>query len=319
MNTLSFRSFRRAGALAAAAFTFTACSDATGPLDMSPEQVQAIGELLATEIGSGALQLNGADAMGNVGTPSLSVQRRPFGNLGGLALNIQGTRPRLQTVDTECGVPSQNPPTDLDEDQIPDNLMITFALPACRFVDATGSFDLTGVMHITDGQPTPGMAFNLSLDDFRVTFNTQDVDGFVRRDGMTSVAASASGLTQTVSWLESAQIQGFPTVGADIDWSASFASTGGSITPGMPLPDGVYLVNGNFEYRQAGRSASFTIATVEELIYSAECAFGVADGTYAAPFSAGKVQVMGRNDGDRGYAEVTYSACEVASVVFVAS
>jgi hypothetical protein len=187
-------------------------------------------------------------------------------------------------------------------------------------VQETGSFDLTGVMRITDSQPgTPGMAFNLSLDDFRVTFNTQELNGFVRRDGLTAIGATANGLTQTVSWLESAQIEDFPTVGADIDWSASFAATGGSITPGMPLPDGVYLVNGNFEYRQAGRSAGFTITTVEELIYSAECAFGVADGTYASPFADGKVRVTGRNDGDRGYAEVTYSACEVATVVFIAS
>ena len=319
MNTFSFRFFRRAGSFTAAALTFAACSDSTGPLDMSPEQVQAIGEVLATEIESGALQLRAPDAMGSIGAPSFSVQRRTFGNVGGLALNIQGTRPRFETVDPECGVLSQNPPTDVDEDQIPDNLTITFALPACRFSDETGSFDLTGVMRITDSQPTPGMAFNLALDDFRMTFNTQDLNGFVRRDGLTAVSASASGLTQTVSWLESAQIQGLPTIGADIDWSASFAATGGSITPGMPLPDGVYLVNGNFEYRQGGRSAAFTITTVEELIYSAECASGVADGTYASPFSAGKVRVMGRNDGDRGFAEVTYSACEIASVVFVAS
>lgn len=320
MNTLSYRSVRRAGTLTAAALTLAACSDSTAPLDMSPEQVQAIGEVLATEIGSGALQLTATNAIGNLGTPSFSVQRRSFGNVGGLALNIQGTRPRLQTVDPECGVLSQNPPTDVDEDQIPDNLTITFALPACRFSDATGSFDLTGVMRITDSQPgTAGMAFNLALDDFRMTFDTQELDGFVRRDGLTAVSASATGLTQTVSWLEAAQIQGLPTIGADIDWSASFAATGGSITAGMPLPDGVYLVNGNFEYRQGGRSAAFTITTVEELIYSAECAFGVADGTYASPFADGKVRVMGRNDGDRGFAEVTYSACEIASVVFVAS
>jgi hypothetical protein len=287
---------------------------------MSPEQVQAIGELLATEIQSGAMQLTAPGAMGNVGTPSFSVQRRTVGSLGGLALNIQGTRPRFQQVDPECGVPSQDPATDTDEDLIPDNLTITFAIPACRFLTETGSFDLTGTMRISDGQlGVPGMAFNLALDNFRVTFNTTEINGFVRRDGLTSVSATASGLTQTVSWLESAQIEDFPTVGADVDWSASFASTGGSITPGMPLPDGVYLVNGNFEYRQGGRSAAFTITTVDELLYSAECAFGVADGTYTAPFTEGRVRVLGRNDGDRGFAEITYSACEIASVVFIAS
>jgi hypothetical protein len=320
MNTLSFRSFRLAGTLTAAALTFAACSDSTGPLEISPEQLQAIGEALAAQVEGGAMQLTAPEAMGSVGAPSFSVQRRTFGDVGGLALNIQGTRPRLQTVDTECGVPSQDPPTDVDQDQIPDNLTITFALPACRFVDVSGSFDLTGVMRITDEQPgQAGVAFNLALDDFRVTFNMDDLSGFVRRDGLTSVSASISGLSQTVSSIETAQIQGFPTVGADLDWSATFSATGGSITPGMPLPDGVYLLNGNFEYREGGRSAAFTITTVEGLMYSAECAAGVANGSYSSPFTAGKVRVTGRSDGDRGFAEVTYSACEVATVVFVAS
>lgn len=323
MKPFSSRSIPRAATLTVAALTFAACGDSTAPLEVSPEQLQAIGEALSFEIQSGAQQLTAPDAMGSVGAPSFSVQPRSIGNVGGLALNIQrmaGSRPRLQTVDTGCGVPSQNPPTDTDQDQIPDNLTITFALPACRFVEATGSFDLTGIMRITDGQPgTAGMAFNLALDNFRLTFNTQDLSGFVRRDGLTSVAASTNGLAQTVSWLESAEISGFPAIGVDIDWSASFASVGGSITPGMPLPDGVYLVNGTFDFRQAGRGASFSITTVEELLYSAGCAAGVAEGTVASPFTAGKVRVIGRNDGDRGYAEVTYADCAVATVVFVAS
>ncbi|MGQ0714132.1 MAG: hypothetical protein ACT4PJ_10415 [Gemmatimonadaceae bacterium] len=323
MKTLTSRSIPRAATVTVAALTFAACSDSTAPLDVSPEQLQAIGEVLSTEIQSGVQQLTAPAAMGSVGAPSFSVQRRTFGNVGGLSLSVQRsahTMPRLQVVDTECGVPSQNPPTDTDQDQIPDNLSITFSLPACRFVEQNGSFDLTGVMRITDTQPgTAGMAFNLALDNFRLTFDTPDLDGFVRRDGLTTVAASANGLVQTVSWLESAQLEGLPTIGADIDWSASFASLGGSITPGMPLPDGVYLVNGTFEYRQAGRSASFSIATVDELIYSAACAAGVAQGTMASPFTSGTVRIAGRNDGDRGYAQVTFADCAIATVVFVAS
>jgi hypothetical protein len=135
---------------------------------------------------------------------------------------------------------------------------------------------------------------------------------------MTSVLADQSGLSQTVSWLESAQLSGYPTLGADIDWSATFAAAQGStITTGEPLPDGVYTPNGSFEYRQGGRTAQFTITTVEPLQYSAECAAGVAAGTAWSPFTAGVVRVAIRNDGNLGFAEVTYLDCNEASVLYV--
>ena len=95
-----------------------------------------------------------------------------------------------------------------------------------------------------------------------------------------------------MSWLESAQITGLPTIGADVDWSATFAAAeGGTITHGEPLPDGAYQANGSLEFRQGPRSAHFTVTTVEPLQYSAECAAGVVEGTTLAPFSSGKVRV----------------------------
>lgn len=320
--TLSSRSFTRAGALTLAALTFAACSDSTAPLDVSPEQLEAIGQTMALEIESGVLQLTAQDAMGTVDAPAFSVQRRTPGNLGGAAFNLQrvaGHPISLQVVDPECGVPSQNPPTDSDADQVPDNLTITFALPACRFVSETGSFELTGVIRVTDPLPgTAAMAFTMALDNFRFTFSGAEGSGFVRRDGLTSVVATQTGLSQTVSWLESAQFTGFPTLGADIDWSATFAAAqGGTITPGEPLPDGVYQPNGSFEFRQGNRSASFTVTTVVPLQYSAACAAGVVAGTALAPFSSGKVRVAVSNDGDMGYAEVTYVDCNEASVLYV--
>lgn len=319
--TLSSYSIRRVSALSLAALTFVACSDSTAPLDVSPAQLEVIGETMATEIESGVLQLTAQDAMGTVDAPQFSIQRRTPANVGGVAFNIQraGQYPSFQVVDPECGVLSQNPPTDSDADQVPDNLTITFALPACRFVSENGSFDLTGTIRVSDPLPgTAAAAFNMALDNFRFTFAGTDMSGYVRRDGMTSVAASASGLSQAVSWLESAQITGYPSLGADIDWSATFAAAQGStITAGEPLPDGVYNPNGSFEYRQAGRSAQFTITTVEALQYSAECAAGVVAGTVLSPFTAGKVRISVRNDGNMGFAEVTYLGCDAASVLYV--
>ena len=317
----SSKFIRRASTISLAALTFAACSDATAPLDVSPEQLEVIGQTMAVEIESGVAQLTAGDAMATVDAPQFSIQRRTPANVGGVAFNIQraGQYPSLQVVDPECGVLSQNPPTDSDADQVPDNLSITFAVPACRFVGENGSFDLTGVIRVSDPLPgTAGMAFNMALDNFRVTFSGIEGSGFVRRDGMTSVGASASGLSQTVSWLESAQLQGYPTLGADIDWSATFAAAqGSSITTGQPLPDGVYTINGTFEYRQGGRSARFAVTTVESLQYSAECAASVAEGLAWSPFTAGTVRVAMQNDGNLGFAQITYSDCGEATVVYV--
>ena len=320
--TLSSRSLRRAGVATLATLALAACSDSTAPLDISPEELESIGYSMAIQLESGALQLTAQDAMGTIDAPALSVQRRlPSTRFPTLSLNRAAGHPvSLQMVDPECGVPSQNPPTDSDGDQVPDNLTITFALPACRVVGETGSFDLTGIVRVSDPLPgTAAVAFNMALDNFRVTFSGIEGSGYVRRDGLTSVLATQTGLSQSVSWLESAQITGFPRIGADVDWTATFAAAqGGTITPGQPLPDGAYQVNGSMEFRQGDRSAHFTVTTIDPLQYSAECAAGVVAGTALAPFSSGEVHVAVRNDGNLGYAEVTYVDCNEASVVYVA-
>jgi hypothetical protein len=319
--TLSSRSLRRASAFALAAVTLAACSDTTAPLDVSPEQLEVIGLAMATEIEGGVTQLTAQQAMNGVELPQFSVQRRAPGGISGLALNLQGAKsPSFQVVGTECGVMSQNPPTDSDADAVPDNLTITFSLPACRFIEENGTFDLTGMLRVTDPAPgTAGMAFNMALDNVRFTFTTAELSGYVRRDGLTAVSASQTGLSQTVSGLESAQLDGYPSLGVDVDWAATFAAAQGStITHGEPLPDGTYNVNGSMEYRQGGRSAHFNITTVEALEYSAECAAAVAEGLVWSPFIAGVVRVAVRNDANIGFAQITYTDCNEATVVYVA-
>ncbi|HJU67910.1 MAG TPA: hypothetical protein VJ650_06635 [Gemmatimonadaceae bacterium] len=319
--TLSSRSLRRASALTLAALTLVACSDSTAPLDVSPEQLEVIGQAMATEIESGITQLSAQDAMNGLEIPQFSVQRRAPGGISGLSLSLQGVRsPSFQAVGSECGVFSQNPPTDSDADQVPDNLTITFSLPACRFVEENGTFDLTGVIRVTDPAPgTAAMAFNMSMDNVRFTFVADELSGYVRRDGLTAVSVSQTGLSQTVSGLESAELNGYPSLGVDVDWSATFAAAQGStITHGQPLPDGVYNLNGSMEYRQGSRSAHFTVSTVEALQYSAECAAAVAEGLAWSPFVAGTVRVAVRNDANMGFAQITYTDCNEATVVYVA-
>jgi hypothetical protein len=316
-------SFKRAGAVTLTALTL-ACGDSTSPLPVTPEVLEAMGQAMAIELETGVMQLTADDAMGNVDAPQFSVQRRTPRSFAGLALNVQRTSGRpvsFQVVDPECGTPSQTPPTDTDGDHVPDNLEITFSLPACHFTDASGTFDLTGIIRLTDPLPgTAGMQFNMATDNFRITFASTDLSGYVRRDGLTSVAADQSGLSQTVSWLESARISGFPPILIDIDWTATFAAAQGSaITPGQPLPNGTFVPNGTFQFRTGDAAAHLNVTTVQPLQYSAECAAGVVAGTAISPFSAGKVRVGVANDAARGFAEITYSACSEATVLFVAA
>jgi hypothetical protein len=310
---ISRRSLARAGALTLAAATFAACSDSsTQPLDLNPDQLQSIGESIATELEGGVTQLTASDVMA-VGMPTLSKRSMVSGLK--LARSAQ-TMQQVPEPSPDCGVPSQNPPTDTDADNVPDNFSITFALPACHFSDIDGAVDMTGVMHISDPNPgSAGMALNFSLDNLRFAFSGTDGSGSFVRDGSASVAVTETGLSQLQDWSESAQISGLPRLGVNLNWTATFAALAGStITPGQPLPSGVYSPNGSVEYREGNRVSSFSVETVAPLQYDAACAAGVADGTSLTPFTAGEVHITVNNAQGSTFVKVTYADCNYATV-----
>lgn len=326
--TISSRSIARAGALIFGALTFAACRTPfppTAPLDLSPQQYEAIAWAVGMEFESGAMQLTAQDALGTMDCCSRFSRARPgFRRSAASELQPASGHPvSFQVVDAECGVASQNPPTDSDADQVPDNLTITFALPACRFVYTSGMYegthDLTGVIRLSDPQPgTASMAFNMALDDYRMTFSQSQAVGYVRRDGLASVFASASGLSQTMSWVDLFKVAGAPDRVWDFELSATFAPAEGAIiTSGQPLPDGTYAPSGSFEYREGNRSARFTVTTVEPLQYSAECAAQAVANGYGTPFMSGHLRVFVTNGANRGYVETSYSYCSMPGTTYV--
>ena len=317
--SISRRTIARAGVLAIGALTLAACKDSsTSPLNVTPDQLQAIGESVATELEAGSAQLTAQDVMStNGGAPSFSrVPRSAATMFRGLSMSRTAGAADV----AQCGVASQNPPVDSDGDLIPDNWSLTFSLPACHFADQTDSYDITGVLHITDTQPgTVGLALNFGLDNFKLAFSGANGSGYVSRDGSGSVSASQSGLSQTENWTENAVLTGVTSATVGINWSATFAAAQGqSITAGHSLPDGTYTPNGNVSFRQGNRVASFTVTTMDALQYSASCAAGVANGTALTPFSAGRVRVAVTSQQGSGYADVTYSSCNAATVSLVA-
>jgi hypothetical protein len=132
------------------------------------------------------------------------------------------------------------------------------------------------------------------------------------------VSASQSGLSQTENWKEVAVFTGITSASVDINWTATFAAAQGqSLTAGHALPDGTYSPSGGVSFQQGNRVASFNVTTMEALQYSASCAAGVAQGTSISPFSAGRVRVAVTSQQGSGFADVTYSSCNSATVTLV--
>jgi len=316
--SISRRNLARAGVLALGAFALVSCNDSsTSPLNVTPDQLQAMGESVAAEIEGGVAQLTAQDVMStNGGAPSFSrVPRSTAAMFRGLSFSRAASASDI----TQCGVASQTPPVDTDGDLIPDNWSLTFALPACHFADQANAYDITGVLHITDLQPgTAGFALGFGLDHFKLAFSGSDASGFVGRDGSGTVSATSSGLSQTENWTEDAVVNGLTSVHVEINWTATFAAAQGqSITAGHALPDGAYSPNGGLSYRQGNRVASFTVTTIDPLQFSASCAAGVAEGTSLTPFTGGRIRVAVSSQHGSSSAEITYSQCNSATVTLV--
>ena len=316
--SISRRTFARAGVLAVGALTLASCKDSgTTPLNVTPDQLQAIGESVATELEGGVAQLTAQDVLNtNGGAPSFSRVPRSAATM---TRGLSFSRTSSATDIAQCGVPSQNPPVDTDGDLIPDNWTLSFSLPACHFADATNSYDITGALRISDLQPTtPSLSLSFALDNFKLAFTGANGSGYVSRNGSGSVTASSSGLSQTENWTEVALLTGVTSATVGINWTATFTATPGqSITAGQSLPDGAYSPNGTVDFRQGNRVASFTVTTIDPLQYSAACAAGVAQGTSMSPFTGGHVRIAVTSQQGSGYADVTYSSCNSATVALV--
>ena len=312
----------RTGALALAAFAFTACGDSTSPLDLDPAGMEAVGESIAMEIEGSALTLTASGAMGEVEQtePIFSLGSSTSKRvLGGAAYSVSRLRPAMQIGEQICGVPSQDPPVDSDEDGVPDNLTITFALPACHTEMEEGSIDITGLFTMSDPTPgTAGFALNFGMTNFRVVFDGADGRFTMTQNGQTSVNVSATGLSQTQDWTQSASAAGYGSFGMVVDWAATFAvAQGASIVPGEPLPNGTFSPNGTFRYNEGRRVAVLNVTTVTPLQYSAECAAMYELGEADSPFTAGEVRVAFSGDQGAGYVRITYAECSWADVVFI--
>ncbi|HJU66486.1 MAG TPA: hypothetical protein VJ596_12440 [Gemmatimonadaceae bacterium] len=299
--------FRRSSALTLAAI-LAACSDYNAPVDtLTPEEVEVVASAVNSEV-----ELSLSSLLPENASNILNLRRAA--RRGGLMLG----RPAGGAFFAEelaCGTPSQDPAVDSDDDTVPDDLTMTFALPACHFESEGSAIDFTGTVRVVD--PTPavgGLAFDVTLGDLTFAFESHGGAGSLSRDGTQQVRVAGSGLSQTHDFTLVSEFTGEPAATVENEWSASFVpAQGQSVTFGLPLPDGTYTIDGELHWTQGDRYAVFAIDTYTALEYDATCHQQGA----ASPFQSGEVHVVLDDNDGAAYVRIRYESCGVPEVVFV--
>ena len=184
------------------------------------------------------------------------------------ALEVDGTsRWQCATVDNT---------TDTDGDGAPDNATFTFALPACSFTGFRGGgLEVTGTIALSD--PTPAsvdFAYQATLTDlqFKFTSPNASLSYTALRNGTRVLTGNAAGasLSNTVTVVRT--VPGLPATTVSHNLLLSFTpASGESLALGQPLPSGTFTRSGTFIWSRAGGSRTFTVTTIEPLVWDASC------------------------------------------------
>jgi hypothetical protein len=184
------------------------------------------------------------------------------------ALAVEGTtRWQCATVDNT---------TDTDGDGAPDNATFTFAPPACSFTGFRGGeLEITGTIALSD--PTPAsldFAFQATLTDLQFKFTSPDASRTYTalRNGTRVLSGNAAGasLSNTITVVRTVPGRPVTTVSHNLLLSFTPAS-GESLALGQPLPSGTFTRSGTFIWSRAGASRTFTVTTVDPLVWDASC------------------------------------------------
>ena len=165
---------------------------------------------------------------------------------------------------------------DSDGDGAPDAATYTFALPACSFTGFRGgTLEITGTIVLSD--PTPlvsDFAYQSTLTDFtwRFTSPNQQRSFAAVRNGTRVLTGNAAGLSlsNNVTVERTYPVRDPSTVSHNLQLTFTpFA--GESLTPGEPLPDGIFTKSGTFTWSRNGRTRTFVVTTVAPLEWDASC------------------------------------------------
>jgi hypothetical protein len=177
---------------------------------------------------------------------------------------------------TAPGCATVNDETDTDGDLAPDAATYTFALPACSFTGFRGgTLEITGAVTLSD--PTPeaaDLAVIATLSDFAFRYTSPNASRTYSavRNGTRTLTGNAQGasLSNQVTVVRSAPGRADATVVHNLLLTFTPAA-GEQLAFGAPLPNGTFVRSGTFTWSRGAVSRTFTVSTVEPLVWDASC------------------------------------------------
>jgi len=212
-----------------------------------------------------------------------------------------------------CPAITPNPPVDTDGDRVPDDVTITFTLPDCSFTRNGATFEISGMIHVTDPSATD---FGLRVDFTELQHKLTLASGafFLSRLNGARQALRAGGgfslIDSTTADRESSEHGAAQLAKA---WVVSFvADAGQTVSHDRGLPSGDLRVQGSTTWTRGGGgvSRSLTVSTQTPLHHDATCAERPA-------FTAGELLVVKAGPGGTVTIHVVFSGCGVEPTVTV--
>ena len=206
------------------------------------------------------------------------------------------------TAPTSCATVDDE--TDTDSDFAPDEATYTFALPACSFTGFRGgTLEITGTIVLSDPTPeAPDLAVTAMLNDLKFAFTSPDASRTYTalRNGTRTLTGNADGasLSNAITVVRSAPNRTDATIVHNLLLTFTPAA-GASLAFGSPLPDGTFTKSGTFTWSRGSVSRTFTVTTVEPLVWDASC-------TTDRKIASGEIHAT---LADGGYIRTVWTAC----------
>lgn len=290
---MSSASRRLLGLLLATA-ALGACSDDTGPQD-TPITAQDAATIGAAAASTADLALVAIAP----GVPDFSTGFLPF-----LAVGRRVPGLHLAPPDSLPNCPAAADATDTDGDGVPDDATWTFNAADCTRTDLEGNSSVvTGAVGISDPGLTPG--YDLSIQALSARFyQSGDPDPALQLDldGTWGLRGTSDALSLDQNYQFALTVLGESATLTN-DLQVEFAAAEGTaIAWGVPLPDGLLTINGNWEVAADGEAHHLALTTMEPLVYDDACG-GITGGVLLAAGTGGQVVI-------------TWTGCQVHTAEF---
>jgi hypothetical protein len=252
-------------AVLAAILTGCSTTDTTAPGSGNGPFTQAEARAVADEMQGELNAIIDGASVSDILVPSPSLAPGARGVVGGPVVFM----PR-----SGCPTASENPPTDTDQDGVPDNLTLTFDPLVCVFTSRDGR-----VVHVLSGAVTisdpsaEDRGLHLSWADLEARTTIDETVYFLRRiAGEWEQIKSATGFSLTDQTTVTHESSEWPPAQLVKDWQVSFeADAGAMFSHHGRLPSGTLTIDGSTERTRNGVTKSLSVVTTTPLHFDASC------------------------------------------------